>query len=193
MELRLTKQICLRLKAIEIVNVLSKGTALLYFKRTEAIVLQGRLKPAKGIKGVRLKLSFHMPAANLTNITVNIPKDMILFASSDSMVSIIDRDPVQKERRLTVDTVQASSRSPATIMNTTMSQTPENIAYKLSKYLQNTPFIIPELSTCSNISKKCGMSIMNKSIHPPLQLRLLFRSQINSCCTVPSRSESARG
>lgn len=40
----------------------------------------------------------------------------------------------------------------------------------LSIYFQSRPVIVPDLSTCSNSSKKCGMAIFYDSIHPPIEM-----------------------
>lgn len=60
----------------------------------------------------RLNGLFDILIPNLTNISVHVLKQMVLPASSESMVSIIDLVPVDEGCSRTVATEQAASKLP---------------------------------------------------------------------------------
>lgn len=71
--------------------------------------------PTKGIMKACANVPFDILVASFTNIPVGVPKHMILHASGNSTVNIIDREQVDKERHHAIGTVQATSKSPVQI------------------------------------------------------------------------------
>lgn len=121
----------------------SKGIALIQFETTETVVPRGHEMAGKVIREVRPNVSLDIPGANLTNIPVNVPKHMVHYAFTDSIVRHIASDQVDNECRHTVDTVQATSTPPvqmdkrASIPSTnkdwrnTISIPPEYVAHRI--------------------------------------------------------------
>lgn len=87
---------------------LFKGTGLLYIEPTGNFALQGPLKPVKGITDACTNIPYVILVANLTNVSVHLPKHTVLFASSNRLFSAIDPEQVEKERHHTVTTVHTT-------------------------------------------------------------------------------------
>lgn len=111
-ELRKAKQICLKKKGFRTVRIVFKETGLIYSEPTENVIRQGQLMEAKCIMEVRPSVLFDLLVPNVANIPVFVPKNMVFFTSSDSMVSIFDLEQIEKERCHTPTIIQATPRPP---------------------------------------------------------------------------------
>lgn len=93
------------------IKVYSEGTLILYFELKQNVARRERLIPAKCFIELCRNVFVDTIVTNLANITVNVPRHMVLCSCSNIMVITIDPEQVEKGTYTTA-TVHNDSKPP---------------------------------------------------------------------------------